>query len=146
MSTNYKLIKYFWIFLFVIKQLIIKIKCDCEDCTGTNCRQVFTGETHTCMSCTDVNDNNDYYEYSEENCHKVDASSITLDKCLIDNTKQIVDTCNDPYLYKIGSICYKNKPKIVLQNINISHISIIININVPRIQMIVMKKIYMKKK
>ena len=111
MSTNYRLIKYFWIFLFVIKQLIIKIKCDCEGCTGTNCRQVFTGVTETCMSCTNLNDNNNYYEYISESCQKIDASSITSEKFLIYNTKQIVDTCNGPYLYKIGSICYKNKPK-----------------------------------
>ena len=111
MSTNYRLIKYFWIFLYVIKQLIIKIKCDCEGCTGTNCRQVFTGVTETCMSCTNLNNNNNYYEYISESCQKIDASSITSEKFLIYNTKQIVDTCNGPYLYKIGSICYKNKPK-----------------------------------
>ena len=111
MSINYKLIKYFLIILFVIKQLIIKIKCDCEDCTESNCRQDFISQTETCIQCTDISDNNDYYKYSDGSCQKIQVNDISSQYFLIDNTKQIVNSCNDPYSFEMGSICYRTQPK-----------------------------------
>ena len=103
------LIKYFWILFSVIKQLIIKIKCECEDCSENNCKLVFNGETETCILCSNDVTDNDYYEYTEGLCQKV--ATIESSKFLIENTKQIVGDCNDVYKYKMGSICYKNQPK-----------------------------------
>ena len=113
---NYKLIKYFWIMLFIIKQLIIKIKCECETCTTSNClscnncRLFLNDETPQCLECTDISDNDYYYKNTDGSCEKKNVNEIS-DKFLIESSKQIVDNCISPYQYEMGSICYKTQPK-----------------------------------
>ena len=116
MSTNYKLIKYFWILLFIIEQLIIKIKCQCEECTISNCiscnncRLFVDGDTQQCLECSGINDNDYYYKKEDGTCEIKNINNLST-KFLIESSKQIVDNCISSYPFEMGSICYKTQPK-----------------------------------